>query len=51
MNKENEWRRFKPKGNKEEMEKLNRLLEKKNISRADLILIFKNLEPIWENIL
>lgn len=47
----NEWRRFKPKGTEEEMEELDRLMSEKELTRDDLILIFKCLEPIWKNIL
>lgn len=38
------WRRFKPIGTDEDMEKLDKLLDKKKITRADLILILKCLE-------
>lgn len=47
----NEWRRFKPKGTEKEMEELDRLMSEKELTRDDLILIFKCLEPIWKNIL
>ena len=51
MKKENKWRRFKPKGTEEEMKELDHLMSEKELTRDDLILIFKCLKPIWKNIL
>ncbi len=44
------YRVFKRRGNDEEMEKLNQLLNEKNITREDLILILKCLVLKYHNL-
>lgn len=46
----NLYRRFKVTGTDGDLKELNQLLKEKNITRADLMLILKTLEPIFENI-
>lgn len=38
------WRRFVPIGNKEEMDRFETLVEEKNLTREDLMVIFRALE-------
>lgn len=46
----NLYRRFKVAGTDGDLKKLNQLLKEKNLTRDDLMLILKTLEPIFENI-
>ena len=46
----NLYRRFKVTGTDGDLKELNQLLKEKNITRADLMLILKTLEPIFKNI-